>query len=447
VKVLCAVDFTPRDQAAAQVAVDLAGRTGGAVELIHVTGPRMADLLARAASTTVLDGEVRADINARLASECDRIARAGVQVSAHLCEGEVEPAILKRAQKIGADLIVVGAHGRSALRRFLFGSVGDEAVSIANRPILVVPPDVEQLRSTDDGARRLRVTVALDGRSGGAAAIAFARELRSQTPCDLTFLRLYWAMEEYDRLGLAGPRDPFEPDADVVADLEREVRSAVAFLPGTGDTSVVVEPAWGELADKILEVARRQDDDLLIVGAESRHGLSRIKHPAVATRIAHLASGIPVVFVPHKEGSAPGKSVPAIMNVLAPTDLSREGNRAIAFAYGMVAAQGGVVDLCYVHERTDGRLTPDERERIEGRLRALIPRDAEERGITTHITVVEGGGAAEAIVQAAERLVVDAIVMASHGEGGALRSILGSVSHAVVDRSRRPVSIIPSLER
>ena len=109
-----------------------------------------------------------------------------------------------------------------------------------------------------------------------------------------------------------------------------------------------------------------------------------------------------------------------------------------------------MVELCHVHEQTDGsdgRLTADDRGRIEGQLRVLIPRDAEERGITTHVTVVEGGRVAEVIVQTAERFVVDAIVMASHGEGGALRSTLGSVSHAVVDGSRRPVSIIPSLER
>ncbi len=152
-KVLCAVDFTPRGQAAAKVAVDLAGRTGGSVELIHVTGPRTADILARASSATLVDEEVRANVDARLAAECDRIATAGVQVSAHVCDGEVEPSILKRAQKIGADLIVVGAHARSALRRFLFGSVGDEAVSIANRPILVVPPGVDQLRSTNDASQ------------------------------------------------------------------------------------------------------------------------------------------------------------------------------------------------------------------------------------------------------------------------------------------------------
>src|SRR4051812_5795437 len=303
-KILCAVDFTARGQAAAKIAVHLAGRTGGSIELIHVTGPRTADILARAAGPVILEEKTRADIDARLAAECDRIATAGVQVSAHVCDGEVEPAILRRAEKIGADLIVVGAHARSALRRFLYGSVGDDAVTIANRPILVVPPDIDQLGSMKDAVKPLRVTVAMDGRSGGGGAIAFARELRAQTPCDVTFLRLYWAMEEYARLGLTGPRDPFAPDAEVVADLEREVRLAVAFLPGSGSTSIVVEPVWGEPAAKIVAFARRGGDhlvdDLVIVGAEGRQGLARIKHPAVVT--AHEASGIPVVFVPPRRG-------------------------------------------------------------------------------------------------------------------------------------------------
>jgi nucleotide-binding universal stress UspA family protein len=457
-KILCAVDLTPRSQAAGQVAVDLARRTQGSVELVHVTGPRAADILAVAADAGILDERVRAEVDARLAAECDRLATPDVPITAHVCDGEVEPSILKRAQAIDADLIVLGGHDRSGLRRFLFGSVGDEAVKIANRPILLVPPGVDRLGPGAGAERRARVVVALDGRPGGGASIAFARELSARTPCDVTFLRLYWAPEEYLRLGLTGPRDLFVPDPEVVADLERQLRLSLGFFPGEGTTSIVVEPAWGDPATKILDFARKETADLVIVGAESRHGVARIKHPAVAAKIAHAAAGIPVVFVPQKEGSAPGKTVPAILSVLAPTDLSPESNRAIALAYSMVAAQGGTVELCYVHERalaapayvyerTEGKLSAEERARIEARLRELIPRDAEERGITTHVTVVDGGRAAEAIVQAAERLVVDAIVMASHGKGGALRAILGSVSHAVVGTSRRPVVVVPSADR
>ena len=83
------------------------------------------------------------------------------------------------------------------------------------------------------------------------------------------------------------------------------------------------------------------------------------------------------------------------------------------------------------------------RARLETELRGLIPSDARERGITTHITVIDGGGAASAIGQAAERLVVDAVALGSHGKGGAVQALLGSVSRAVVENCRRPVLVIP----
>lgn len=456
-KILCAVDFTPQAEAAAQVALDLARRTQGSVELIHVIGSGMDDVLAVAADAPEVAEQVRADIRARLAALCDRLAAGGVPITAHVRDGEIEPSIVRRADAIGADLIVAGSHRRSALRRFLFGAFGDDAVKIGNRPVLLVPPGVDRLGAAGT-ERPVRVVAALDGRAGSGAAIAFARELASRTPSDVTFLRLYWAPDEYYRLGLSGARDLSAPDPEVVSDLERQIRLSLGFFPGSGTTSVVVEPVWGDPASKILDVARKRGADLVVVGAESRHGLARIKHPAVASRIAHDSAGLPVIFVPQMEGSAPGKTVPALHSVLAPTDLSPGANRAIPFAYSMVAAQGGVVELCYVHERilagppyvsgsTEGQLSAEERARLESRLRELIPRDAEERGIATHVTVVDGGRADEAILQASERLVVDAIVMASHGKGGALRAILGSVSHAVVDGARRPVLVIPSLDR
>ncbi|MGA9525551.1 MAG: universal stress protein [Myxococcaceae bacterium] len=47
-----------------------------------------------------------------------------------------------------------------------------------------------------------------------------------------------------------------------------------------------------------------------------------------------------------------------------------------------------------------------------------------------------------AIAQAAERLGVDLIVMASHGRTGALRLVLGSVAQAVLTRTHKPVTVI-----
>ena len=98
-KIVCATDFTPRGQAAAQVAVDLARRTGGWVELVHVMKPGTVDVLALAADAVVLEAEVRASVEARLARECDRLSTADIPVTFHVCEGDVETSVLRRARE------------------------------------------------------------------------------------------------------------------------------------------------------------------------------------------------------------------------------------------------------------------------------------------------------------------------------------------------------------
>ena len=73
----------------------------------------------------------------------------------------------------------------------------------------------------------------------------------------------------------------------------------------------------------------------------------------------------------------------------------------------------------------------------------MIPADAQALGITTHISVIDGGKPAETIVAAAERLNVDAISLGSHGRSGVARAVIGSVAEAVVCGARRPVLVVP----
>jgi nucleotide-binding universal stress UspA family protein len=62
----------------------------------------------------------------------------GVQVSGQLLEGRPDQAILAAAQANGADLIVVGSHGRTGLERMLMGSTSERILNQADCPVLVV---------------------------------------------------------------------------------------------------------------------------------------------------------------------------------------------------------------------------------------------------------------------------------------------------------------------
>jgi nucleotide-binding universal stress UspA family protein len=49
-------------------------------------------------------------------------------------------AILKDCNEKGVDLIVLGTHGRTGLKKFFMGSVAQKVVGYARCPIMVVPP-------------------------------------------------------------------------------------------------------------------------------------------------------------------------------------------------------------------------------------------------------------------------------------------------------------------
>jgi nucleotide-binding universal stress UspA family protein len=60
------------------------------------------------------------------------------RVQYRLVEGDPAAAILKTAQECACDLIVMGTRGRTALKRFLTGSVADKVALEAPCPVLSV---------------------------------------------------------------------------------------------------------------------------------------------------------------------------------------------------------------------------------------------------------------------------------------------------------------------
>jgi nucleotide-binding universal stress UspA family protein len=78
-------------------------------------------------------------------------------------QGAVAPVILKRAPKRDG-LLVVGSQGLDALDRFMLGSVSTKLIHHATCPVLVVKDEAAPLR---------RITLATDGSSASAKALAF----------------------------------------------------------------------------------------------------------------------------------------------------------------------------------------------------------------------------------------------------------------------------------
>jgi len=460
--IVCATDFSDQSASALEWAVAFARREGARVDLVHVVPEPTHDREQLAADAATFEAARLGDARDRLAANATAAAHAaGVTVQPHVLVGDPEVRIVEHARLHGARVIVVGSTARPLLERWVLGSVAERTIRTATCPVIVVPSRERGrpwFSGRSDGSRTTLATlVGLEGADGGPELVRFAADLRRHGRCDVTFLHLYWPTEEYERLGLRGSRNPLEVDPDVVKNLEPRLRGLVDGLPGEGSVRLDIQPAFGAASANLAMAAGDHAYDLVVVGSHQRHGLSRVLEGNVAESLARQAAHVPVACVPVPQAARAGvrvsATVPRILTVLAPTDLSEIGNTAIPHAYALLRATGGVVELCFVHEHgipnpafaydLPERLTAAERATIERQLRELVPPDAGALGITTHVSVIDGGRPAETIVTTAERLNVDAIALGSHGRGGLARAVLGSVAEYVVRRARRPVLVVP----
>jgi nucleotide-binding universal stress UspA family protein len=137
--ILAPIDFTESSEHALDHAVELAAKLGARVTVLHAYSVPIytfpdgsyiptADLAAR------ISAAAQAELDAAIARRKD----SGVALEGLLRSGATSEVICGVASEIGADLIVMGTHGRGALARALLGSVAQNVVRNATQPVMTV---------------------------------------------------------------------------------------------------------------------------------------------------------------------------------------------------------------------------------------------------------------------------------------------------------------------
>jgi nucleotide-binding universal stress UspA family protein len=73
-----------------------------------------------------------------------------VRVEAQVMEGDPAAMILRVAEETNSDAIVMGTHGRTALTRFLLGSVAELVIRKAPCPVLTAKPDLAWKKAVEE---------------------------------------------------------------------------------------------------------------------------------------------------------------------------------------------------------------------------------------------------------------------------------------------------------
>ena len=236
--IVCATDFSPEAASALDWAMGFARREGGRIDLVHVLPEPTHNLEQRATDAATFEAARLHDARVRLGQVAAEAARtAGVVVQPQILIGDTHACIVEHARGHQGRLIVMGASRRSAFDRWVLGSAAERTVRSASVPVAVVPRREGEQSWFAPGeaaeARPIKVLVGLEGHDV-AEIVTFAAGLRRRGACDVAFLHFYWPVEEYQRLGLRGPRDPLAPDPEVVKDLEPSCGHGSARCPATG---------------------------------------------------------------------------------------------------------------------------------------------------------------------------------------------------------------------
>lgn len=140
-KVFVPIDFSTRSRLTADYARTLASSLGATIHLIHVleqpftSGPPYNFHLP---DTPVRREQLYQRARARLGELANTFRVDDIETSVEVRFGSALDEILEAAVDYGADVIVMGSQGRSALHQLIAGGVSDEVIRRAPCPVLAV---------------------------------------------------------------------------------------------------------------------------------------------------------------------------------------------------------------------------------------------------------------------------------------------------------------------
>jgi nucleotide-binding universal stress UspA family protein len=232
--------------------------------------------------------DLRDDVHRYLLETARRLGRPA-KITIRL--GNPAEEINAAAESTTQSLIVMTTHGRGGLGRLLFGSVADEVVREANRPVLLVRA------ATPPAAPRPfhAIMVPLDGSAYAEAVVPYATKLARALDADI------WLMRVVETSYVT--EDPTLAET-LAEDYRRLVAEADAYLDGLADRmrSLGVRahsrPLAGFTEDEALSLEAEAEVDLVVMATRGRGDLARLAFRSLSEDLLRHGTAPVVMFRP-----------------------------------------------------------------------------------------------------------------------------------------------------
>lgn len=149
-KILCPTDFSESSQNAVRYAIEFGRKIDGHVRFLHVLpGGNIAAKTAEGYGVPVGAAEKNDVVPDDFSTMLINARKKGLQADVLMLMGEASKAINEQADSWGADLIIMGSHGRTGLKRLMVGSVAEAVFRSSAIPVLLVKQGAVDKAITD----------------------------------------------------------------------------------------------------------------------------------------------------------------------------------------------------------------------------------------------------------------------------------------------------------
>ena len=273
--ILLATDFSPASEKALCHAVSIAQHYGAKLFLMHVVssiGLQMAGPGAVVEAST-------AALRDAMFTERQLVASGALQGIHHrviVRPGDVWTELQSLIREERIDLLVIGAHSRTGLKKVVLGSVAEQIFRQAQCRVLTVGPCSPPEARLKPGASPAALLFPTDFSDASLRALPFAVSLANVRGNRLVLLHAAVPSFEIEGYRAYTAEDALKMIAGQEAKVQERMRQLLAQVP------LAIEPALvsctGEPGQGILRTARSLHAELILMGLKSRVHVAAICH-------------------------------------------------------------------------------------------------------------------------------------------------------------------------
>lgn len=138
-KILIGIDGSKCSEAAVQAVVKWFSHTKSEVRVLHVIEPIAYSVPPQMSPGYAPEQEGQVKLARQMVEQVTQTLRdAGFKAESAVETGDSRETIIDQAAQWHAELIVIGAHGRKEIQRFLMGNVAEQVARHAEASVLIV---------------------------------------------------------------------------------------------------------------------------------------------------------------------------------------------------------------------------------------------------------------------------------------------------------------------